>query len=324
MCEVQPANSSRVHGLQQLSLFLGGVLLAGAVLAPPLCWAAQAVMQVLHIDPSQPQGWPMSEIVKAGFERYFNRAVQISAIVGLVWMVRRARSEGSVLPGLQPTRERWSELAIGFALAAGLLLALGSVYCSTGIYTLRQPVPWTALTQPITAALGAGIAEEVIFRGAILGIMLRSLSVHTAIFVTTFFFAIVHFLKPPDEFAIPVSHVTWSSGFTVIGAILAHFGDWKFLLSEFFTLFAVGWVLAWARVRTGSLWASVGLHAGWVFGLKYFSALTKGSKALRHGDYLPWIGENLKVGLTPLLVILFTGFIMNRLVKTGPPDLASR
>jgi hypothetical protein len=52
------------------------------------------------------------------------------------------------------------------------------------------------------------------------------------------------------------------------------FGDVQFLLAEFATLFAVGWVLAQVRMQTGALWAGIGLHGGWVFGLKYFSALT--------------------------------------------------
>ncbi len=162
----------------------------------------------------------------------------------------------------------------------------------------------TALVQALVAGVGFAIAGVP---GAVL------------LGVLTFFFAIIHFLKPPDDFTIPVTQVTWSSGFAVIRAIFAHFGNVKFLLAEFFTLFAVGWVLVWARIRTGSLWASVGLHAGWVFGLKYFSALTKGSKALRHGDYLPWIGENLKVGLTPLVVILFTGLVMRLILKDQAP-----
>lgn len=315
MCLVQHPSSPRAHGLRQLALFLASVLLAGALLSPLLCWGAQAAMQALHIDASQPLNWPMNEIARADFERYFNRTVQASAIVGLLLMVRRARGDGSLLPNIAPSRQRWTQLGVGFVCAAGLLLALGWIYCRTGVYALRKNAPWTGFGQPITAALGAGIGEELIFRGAILGIMLRSMSTRASMFTTTFFFAIVHFLKPPDSFTIPVAQVTWHSGFEVIAAIFAHFGDVKFLLSEFFTLFAVGWVLAQARLSTGSLWASVGLHAGWVFGLKYFSALTRGSKALNHGDYLPWIGENLKVGLTPLVVILVTGMIVNRLLR---------
>ncbi|MDB6140604.1 MAG: hypothetical protein JWO94_3676, partial [Verrucomicrobiaceae bacterium] len=193
--------------------------------------------------------------------------------------------------------------------AAGLLLALGWAYCRAGVYEMNPKPGWTALGQPITAALGASIVEEILFRGIILGLLLRSLGARPALFWTTFIFAIVHFLKPPEGFILPPDQVTWHSGFDVIGAIFGHFGNLNFVLAEFFTLFAVGWVVGQARLTTGSLWPGIGLHGGWVFGLKYFSLLTHGSKALNRGDHLPWIGENLKIGLVPLLVVLFTGWL---------------
>ena len=121
------------------------------------------------------------------------------------------------------------------------------------------------------------------------------------------FAAVVHFMKPPEGMAIPATEVAWHSGFQVIGQILGHFGHLDFLLAEFATLCAVGWVLVTTRLRTGRLWAGIGLHAGWVFGLKYFSSLTRGSKELRAGEWLPWIGTNLKIGLVPLVVVVLTG-----------------
>jgi hypothetical protein len=66
----------------------------------------------------------------------------------------------------------------------------------------------------------------------------------------------------------------------------------------------------------------MGLHAGWVFGLKYFSALTRGSKPLREGEHLPWIGENLRIGLVPLIVVLITGWIaiaITRRIRSPQP-----
>lgn len=92
--------------------------------------------------------------------------------------------------------------------------------------------------------------------------------------------------------------------------IAAGFGDVQFLLAEFATLFAVGWVLAQVRLQTGALWAGIGLHGGWVFGLKYFSALMA-----YNSGWLPWIGPNLKIGLAPLLTVLCTGWIASRLLR---------
>ncbi len=287
----------------------------GAIVSPYLCWGAQALLQWLQetgriADTHEQQSWPLSEISKAGFERFFNRSVQFAALLGLPLLVRASRGGERLLPSLSFTRQSAMQLFIGFILAGGILLGLGAAYCHWGIYTWGGKQPWSlgiAVGAPITAAIGAGIGEELIFRGLILGMMLRSMGTRSAVFCSTFLFAIVHFIKPPDGLSIDPSHIEWSTGFWLLGRIITHFSQWDVLLAEFGTLFAVGWVLAWARVRTGALWASLGLHAGWVFSLKCFTGVTRGSKALRHGDYLPWVGENLKVGLVPLVVVLLTG-----------------
>ena len=306
---VQPGNPSKYSDLRRLALFIFAVLIGAAILSVPLFLGCQAALQALHVTAANARSWPLNEIVRADFERFFNRAALISTLLALPVMIRASRSDHRLLPPLKPDDTALRQGFTGFLLAAGLLLALGWACTRARVYELNPKASWTALSQPIIAALGAGIVEEILFRGLILGLLLRTLGERTALFWTTFIFAIVHFLKPPEGFDIPAGQVTWHSGFDVIGGIVGHFSNLDFLLAEFFTLFAVGWVVAQARVATGGLWAGIGLHAGWVFGLKYFSALTLGSKALRNGDYLPWIGLNLKIGLVPLVVVLFTGWL---------------
>ncbi|MDB6073297.1 MAG: hypothetical protein JWO89_937 [Verrucomicrobiaceae bacterium] len=284
-------------------------MVGGALLSVPLFLGAQALLQSLHITAENARTWPMTEIAKADFERFFNRAVLVCALMGLPLMLRASRGNDRLLPMLQLRSDSIRQALTGFILAAGLLLLMGWTYCRTGVYLLNPKGSWTAMGQPIIAGLGAATVEEILFRGVILGLMLRCMSVRAAMLWTTFIFAFVHFLKPPEDFSIPADQVTWHSGLDIIGAIFGHFGNVDFILAEFFTLFGVGWVVVQARIRTGSLWPGIGLHAGWVFGLKYFSALTLGSKALRHGDYLPWIGLNLKIGLVPLVIVLFTGWL---------------
>jgi uncharacterized protein len=187
---------------------------------------------------------------------------------------------------------------------------LGFVFLKFGAYELRPDVRWFKFGEPVTAALGAGIVEEFFFRGLVLGLLLRTMKPMTAVFWTTVIFALVHFLKPPEGWQIADADVTWSSGFAVLAQIARGFGDVRFLLAEFATLFAVGWVLAQARMKTGMLWAGIGLHGGWIFGLKYFSALTYAQPG-----WLPWIGANLKIGLAPLAMVLITGWIALRLLR---------
>ena len=288
------------HALAKLLLYIGAVLLGGALLAP---WLVQAGLAAFP----EPEGWLAEQVHKAPFARFFSRACQFWAVVLLWPLIRWTGMDRALFPPLRPVSSGLREYALGFALAAGLLLALGAGLVSAGLFRMRPEPAWGGVGEPLSAALGAGVLEELFFRGALFGLLLRSLPLRSAVLATTFLFAFVHFLRPPEGWVLPVEEVTWSSGLLALRAIGATFGDAHFLLAEFATLFAVGWVLCAARVRTGRLWASMGLHGGWVFGLKYFSALTLSSKALRAGEHLPWMGVNLKIGLLPLVVIALTG-----------------
>lgn len=313
---MQPAAASvpRAPALPKLLLYLLVVMLGGALLAPALFELGQWARGWLgEGGGGGPGAWLLKEIERAHFTRYFNRAVLVCALVFIWPFLRWVRLEKSLLPVWRPVVPGLRQWALGFGLAAVLLLVLGAVFLQAGAYILRTDPRWLKVGEPLTAALGAGVVEEFFFRGLLLGLLLRTMSRRGALFWGTFIFALVHFLKPPEGWQIADADVTWSSGFTVLAQIARGFGDVQFLLAEFATLFAVGWVLALARMHTGALWAGIGLHGGWVFGLKYFSALT-----LHNAGWLPWIGINLKVGLAPLLMVLFTGWLALRLLPRAP------
>ena len=310
---MQAASPGSSPALPKLLLYLLAVMLGGALLSVPLFHGGKAAHGWLSTSSLHDTGlvkWLLAEIERAQFTRYFNRAVLVCAIV-LIWpFMRWVQLERTLLPAWRPFMAGLKQGAISFVLATGLLLALGFIFLQIGAYQLRPDPRWWKLGEPITAALGAGIVEEFFFRGLLLGLLLRTMTEKRALLALTLVFALIHFLKPPEGWQIPDAAVTWSSGFLVLQQIAVGFGDVDFLLAEFATLFAVGWVLAQMRVQTGALWAGIGLHSGWVFGLKYFSALTTYS-----GHWLPWIGANLKVGLMPLGTVLLTGWLAARLLR---------
>ncbi|HEU5313869.1 MAG TPA: hypothetical protein VFU08_08585, partial [Candidatus Udaeobacter sp.] len=128
-----------------------------------------------------------------------------------------------------------------------------------------------------------------------------------AIFAVSALFAVVHFLKAPDRTS---EIVTWTSGFSSIAHAFNGVGDPMILASALATLFFIGWILADARVLTHSLWLSIGLHAGWIFGSAAFSRLARQQTLA-----LPWIGKNMLVGIIPLGVAAVTWVIMRIWLK---------
>ena len=304
---MQAASPGSSPALPKLLLYLLAVMLGGALLSVPLFHCGKAALGWLSTSSLHDTAlvkWLLAEIERAQFTRYFNRAVLVCAIVFIWPFMRWVRLERALLPAWRPIKAGLQQGAVCFLLAAGLLLALGFIFLQFGAYQLRPDLRWWKLGEPITAALGAGIVEEFFFRGLLLGLLLRTMTESKALL------ALIHFLKPPEGWQISDSAVTWNSGFLVLQEIALGYGSVDFLLAEFATLFAVGWVLAKMRLQTGALWAGIGLHSGWVFGLKYFSALTTYS-----GHWLPWIGANLKVGLMPLATVLLTGWLAARLLR---------
>jgi uncharacterized protein len=75
------------------------------------------------------------------------------------------------------------------------------------------------------------------------------------------------------EIAMPVQ---WYSGLALLWAMLRHPPP---LIPAFFTLFVAGAILALSYQRTGALYFSIGLHAGWIFWLKSYGFLFRTSGA---------------------------------------------
>jgi len=156
-------------------------------------------------------------------------------VVGLPWWVRRYRTTAKEL-GLADAPKLvhvlWVPLAFaGYILLSSILTTIGTL---TPFYdkTSVQDVGFANLTHTyeyilafLTLVVIAPIAEEVLFRGYLLGKLRKNVSLLVSIFVTSVLFAIVH--------------LSFNVGVDV---------------------FALSIVLCLLRVKTGSLWPSILLH----------------------------------------------------------------
>ena len=66
--------------------------------------------------------------------------------------------------------------------------------------------------------------------------------------------------------------------------MLAGFADFHALVPGFFSLTLAGILLGLAYQRTGNLYFSIGLHAGWIFWLKTYGAFTPARRMPRPGS----------------------------------------
>ena len=284
-----------MSSLLKIAAYFLGILLLGALLAPPLFWGGQAVGGIIPA---------LAWLKETDFHRFFDRAMFLAALL-LLWPTVRALRIGSWRElGLRADPRAMRNAMFGFVVAGGWLWVLGVGFWWTGIYAPRVKVGLGAMVGFLGTALAVALVEEAFFRGALYGLVRRTARAGTALVFVAALFAVLHFLKPPPN-AVPLAEVRWFSGFVMLPRAFWQWGDPQLVLGGFVTLFAVGLVLGYARWRTGALWLPIGLHAGWVFGLKSFNKIS------RHlSPPSIWVGEDLLHGLLPVAAVLLTGFFV--------------
>ena len=280
--------------LAKIAAYFFATILIGALLAPALFWLVHVVGDSTGIALLQ----------EATFQKVFNRALLITAIA-LLWPVAKWLRVGSWRDlGLDPDPLWRRHLLVGFGIAAIVVAAMALAYISSEVYRWkRDALRWGALPKVALSASAVAFLEEALFRGAILGLFRRSMRAMPALFWTSAIFSILHFLKPDES--VELAQIGWLSGFTLIPHLFHQFAQPLLLLGGFTTIFVLGWILGFATIRTRSLWMAIGFHAGVVFVKMGFSKFSK-----RREEYLPWIGEELQIGLVPVFCLTAAGLLV--------------
>jgi membrane protease YdiL (CAAX protease family) len=270
--------------------YLCGVLLFGGLLAPLLYWGADALADV----------GLLTVLRRYPFQKFFNRAVLVAAVL-LFWPLLRWLGMRGWRPPAFRSDPLWKgRLWTGFLLGSGTMVLLGAGLWGMGVYRF-EGLPGVAVVLSLAgSAATVGLLEEVLFRGVLTGLFLRGLDPRGALWLTSGLFALVHFLKPDPSVRVP--EVGWLSGFALIPHAFHQFANPLLFLGGFGTLLTLGLVLGVALQRTGSLWMSIGFHAGLVlvkgFFLKSFTLVS---------EFQPWAGPQLQVGLAPVVSLLLAG-----------------
>ena len=281
----------------KLAAYFIATIVIGAILAPILFWSAQSL--AAH--------GIFSFLAKYDFETFFHRALLVAAVL-LLWPLLRVSHVRCLADlGLAPNLRWGRDLCAGAAISVVPLLFCGVLLIALHVYAFRHSFAWPRFGKIVVASITVPFIEEAFFRGIVLGVLLRTGRKYMAIFAVSMIFAAVHFLKAPERTS---EIVTWTSGFSSIVHAFDGIGDPMMLASALATLFFIGWILADARVLTHSLWLSIGLHAGWIFGSGAFSRLARQQTLA-----FPWIERNMLVGIIPLGVAALTWVIMRAWVK---------
>jgi membrane protease YdiL (CAAX protease family) len=291
--------------LGKIIFYLVATVILGALLAPPLSWGLQWLNSLGYL----------LNLAETPFQRVFNRGIMVAAIL-LIYPVARwiqlPKGFNLAAFGLKPNPRRWQDLGVGFLGSFLVMVLLAAAVLYLEIYTFRKEVRWDGLQKVASSAVFVSLIEEGLFRGVLFALLLRTLHPFFALFSVSAIYSIVHFVKPKGHLVMG-SEIEWTSGFPLLLDALRnfHFQSWfEFLtmLGGFATLFCVGWIMGWTRLKTGSLWMAIGLHAGWILGKMGLGPIAK--RKIKDDVTLPWLGEDITVGLVSIAVVLLTGVLI--------------
>jgi uncharacterized protein len=293
--------------IRSLLIYCAVVFLGGALLAPWLYWLAQWAAG--H--------WPaLSGLAANPFHRFLDRCLLGLALLCL-WPLLRcggARSWQDIGlggHGGRPARQMLQGFALGWASLAAVVWLIAAFGGGSFIRDHSAPEVIRHLLNATWAAVVVAILEELVFRGALFGLLRQAMPWPAAVVVSSAVYSAVHFIQAADTGL----SVRWNSGLALLWAMLCHPPP---LIPAFLTLFVAGSILALTYQRTGALYFPVGLHAGWIFWLKSYRFLFHPGG----GNPSFWGSGNLIDGWLSFiaLVVLFILIVRRKHGRISPPN----
>jgi membrane protease YdiL (CAAX protease family) len=245
---------------QRLLIFILLVLGVTAVVSP---WAATAWDLISGASAAAAED-------RIPFSRFFDRFFMISGIV-LFFSCRSLLKIDSLSQlGLSPRTRAASDVAVGLCFALGSMFALGFIMSTAGVYevffrlSLGESVE--LYLKAILTGLTVGFLEEIFFRGIIFRGLLEDWKPLPAFLTANLFYSALHFVKPGEQYFL--SGVEPWAGFRHLFSTFAPFLEPTEIVPGMIGLLLIGIVLSYAFLRTGTLYLSIGLHAGWIMSIK--------------------------------------------------------
>ncbi|MCF7971282.1 MAG: CPBP family intramembrane metalloprotease [Methylococcaceae bacterium] len=210
--------------------------------------------------------------------KLISKTTQILLLLSIYPLMRWLKITASGL-GFVPFKTFIKQMGLGVLLGLLTLLPILLLSYALGITVVDDSVTWTIakvlISLLITLLLGVLISflEEPMFRGILISAYSQRLGIAAAIFVSSFYYAMLHFLKTSTVISVDESKLTDS--FTLM------FEAFKNVLNPmnvgaFWGLLMVGIFLAVMRSRLQlSLAWCIGCHAAWVWQIKMAHKVVK-------------------------------------------------
>jgi len=251
------------------------------------------------------------------FERILRRLIMIGTLGLVGWLLAaRRQSLGQIGLAWHPASLRqWGRgFFLGILLVGSMTVAQG--FLGARMWRLNDADVWHWIgffLKGFGAGVLIGIIEEFFFRGFLFLTFKELWNTKASLVVTNLIYALVHFF--PKSKLAPGVEPTVMESFGVLGAAFSPSPSHLVtLLPSIAGLFLFGLILSFAFLRTGSLYQSIGIHAGAVFSLKLNRRFMPDVSEKMNF----WTGtKNLYDGAAGLAVLALAAFLAGRFLKAG-------
>ncbi|MDF1702402.1 MAG: CPBP family intramembrane metalloprotease [Planctomycetota bacterium] len=252
----------RLHGAIFWPLAVGGVVALACLLTQPV----HAVLVDL--------GW--MDPTDRDFLRVFRRLLLIPLALVFLLRIRPWRGVARDGFGLRGPRARLKPALLGYGLTVLALVLVLLWQAQQGWLRLEDPLRLGEVARRLgvylVGGLVAGLLEEWFFRGWLVARGTRDVGPRFGVLASATVFALIHAFRP-SKLEMAVSHDA-AGALAALRGWLGHMVDLQAFGPAALGLFCFALLLSAAYARTGTLWTSVGIHAGAVLVLFSYGGLT--------------------------------------------------
>lgn len=209
--------------------------------------------------------------------KLISKATQVLLIISIYPVMRRLKISMSEM-GFVPVKVFFKQMSLGIVLGVLTLLPVLLLSHALGITIIDEARDWTivSLLSSLVVTLFLGVLvsllEEPMFRGILIAAYIPRIGVGSALFVSSFYYALLHFIK--TNTTIPKEQAEFLDSFRLLLEAFQNLLNPEHL-GAFWALLMVGVFLAIMRTRLQlSLAWCVGCHAAWVWQIKMAHKLT--------------------------------------------------
>jgi len=224
------------------------------------------------------EGWWFRLLEDQGPARFTRRFMVLWALILFFPLIKYAGWQGwkdaglrHDNPSLKPTRM----VALGLMIGVLSLGLLSVVHLLAGTREFDEVTIGEVLGRIAgygASALLIGCIEEIFCRGILFRVFSRCWGAIAAALVTSLFFAVAHFIEPAvTSFQQPS---ILAGTVDVLKSMFIQMPEHHFFYLRLLNLTLLGCALCVLTAKTGTVWLSIGTHAGWVWMMKLNGFLT--------------------------------------------------